>query len=815
MATDLASPVGLSHPDEEEYIDYSDDEPETSPIKPTADSTSYFESVQPADLVPESEQDFSAEAADLTTVNIDSAAPQVANTAFESLPQSDAVLADGIQHDDPASIEQAVQPSGDHLADNEISWDEDEDRNEPYEEEEHMQHESTGHPAAEEETLLDTEPLSTGPGFELDAEHHSTTENHHDSSAQEVQPSAPQELSRDSIDDADEASKAANLHAQEHDDLNEIDYEEDDALAVAPEQAGLEVPMSGDDDAESFDPSVRDNGDQETGDHEYPANEPQADVESVQEPVEPSSIEETTSHESTADDAVGDHEPDEAVETFVENEAMAADSSAASLDTPEEEDAEMPVVTVLWHGVEYPLFYNSVGSEGRDCFFHDLSVLQCKMEELLASLRRVLADDVADRDELVLQVEELGLEFAESSHPDQFSEITLGSILQVFDHLVKNKDPEATRPMYALLITRPNCSKRWSSLIEDAWNGKNIDEISYSFSAREQDAIDEAEVEAEDAEMFLHQDDLDDEMGDDFGDLVEQENPADDEPENSYNESGDVLEPANMASQETDALDGDALGLAAHPIEDTSLPDDGQLGAPFDTAALGATPSGDDLGIAAIVADAADAAMLDDVAGLGEADEATDAVAEVLSTFDESANAAAALEESAVMQITEADVEAQPTSELNATLSTDVSDPLLIADTRDNAFEGQQEPVGDNDPSLTLGVESAVAGIEDSLVNKVTSDTSATATLDGEEIEDLGAEIDLTADMTQEERTAANVDSEHGPNDLEEIDWRDFPGDGDEEISHESTSVSGKRPRADEDELLGAEDAQDAKRLRS
>lgn len=99
------------------------------------------------------------------------------------------------------------------------------------------------------------------------------------------------------------------------------------------------------------------------------------------------------------------------------DEILQADSSAVSLDTPGEgevdNDAELPEVIVSWHGVEYPMFYDSPGSEGKQCFFEDAGLLQCAMEKLLASFRSELSSDLVDTDELVLQINEMGLEFAE------------------------------------------------------------------------------------------------------------------------------------------------------------------------------------------------------------------------------------------------------------------------------------------------------------------------------------------------------------------------------------------------------------------
>ncbi|CRK39032.1 hypothetical protein BN1723_000598 [Verticillium longisporum] len=719
MATDLASPVGLAHPDEAEYIDYSDDEPDTSPIKPNADSTSYFESAKPAVETSGSAHGDSAGVAELLAEDLHDA-PDVATTGAESLPQSDAVLTDGIQHNDPDSMAQAAHTAEDGLVENEISW-------------EGEQHDE------QDESMQQYDALAAqDQQYQEDAEqYHAIADGQLANTFTDAQSHVAQDQGADTASAIDGAVSALDQSVQENGDLNEIDYEDDGGMTAETTERDLE------------------------GQHadEELEHETEENVALAQEVPEPSSVEEDASHEALLDDEEEGHEDESGADPSTNAEALIADSSAASLDTPGEEDAQMPVVTVSWHGVEYPMFYNS-----------------CKMEELLASLRRVLVDDVAESDELVLQVEELGLEFAESSHPDHFSEITLASILQVFDHL-------------------------------------NIDEVSYSFHSRDQEAIEEAEVEAEDAEMFLNQDDLDDDMGGDFDDLVEQDNEADHELPDSADEGRDDPELTNDADEGTTTLDANELDLTVDAADDVAALQESEQIAPLETDTLTSVTAVDE---ADIDASAADASMLDDVAALGERDTVPDPDATVLAELDEPVTTAAVLEDvNASIQMPEAiDGDGQQATELNAPLLSDGFNPLLAAEASNNDSNEQQQTTGyaDNDEQLDLDPDQT--GVDLSVVNQGTPVTSATATLDGDEVYDLGAEIDLTADIPQDGETI-NGNSEHGPNDLEEIDWRDFPGDGDDEVSHESTSVSGKRPRTDEDDLLGAEDEQDAKRLRS
>lgn len=75
------------------------------------------------------------------------------------------------------------------------------------------------------------------------------------------------------------------------------------------------------------------------------------------------------------------------------------------------DDEEYPAITVQYKGEEFPLF--SITSEG---FFTRTSILHDNIGSLLIGFREELANEIEGEDELVFQVDELGLEYAEVSH---------------------------------------------------------------------------------------------------------------------------------------------------------------------------------------------------------------------------------------------------------------------------------------------------------------------------------------------------------------------------------------------------------------
>jgi hypothetical protein len=72
-----------------------------------------------------------------------------------------------------------------------------------------------------------------------------------------------------------------------------------------------------------------------------------------------------------------------------------------------------PDISVTYKEEEYPLFHGQNNIDTQMGFFEDRRVLDTGMDTLLSSFRDELEGDLSDQDELVFQVDELGLEYAE------------------------------------------------------------------------------------------------------------------------------------------------------------------------------------------------------------------------------------------------------------------------------------------------------------------------------------------------------------------------------------------------------------------
>lgn len=104
-----------------------------------------------------------------------------------------------------------------------------------------------------------------------------------------------------------------------------------------------------------------------------------------------------------------DHRQDElqALENVITGDAS---MDAAGDFQLENTDHRFPTITVQYQGDEFPFFAS--GNEG---FFSDLSILDGSMQNVFSGFRSQLEHEVTAEDELVFQIDELGLEFTEVS----------------------------------------------------------------------------------------------------------------------------------------------------------------------------------------------------------------------------------------------------------------------------------------------------------------------------------------------------------------------------------------------------------------
>lgn len=391
MVLDLSPAVnGVEGYTDDGYIDYSEDEPEPSPMKVANNPSNSDAGLSAGDATDFAQQVLSSEPQS-TAVSTKRELEVANNSAVESSTNGDIVLdetsalADSASTPTPLIVETKEEHSGEDV----ITWEEEELKSIEREEETNIEQnlpsnddqgdiQAPEQPSPTSETVRDAD--------ENDGAVHASAREvegglAHDAEAvpdaSATTPSSQQgDGKQHEIDYEEAAPEAAESEKEEeHDGLDDVSQSGENHDTVEDKGNEGRMPVE----------NASDSGEREYGD------------ESMQEFGEAGDGLEIYPAENQEDDA----------------DVQFGESSAASLHTPEDGSVEVPAITVAWDGDEYPLFYNSPGSEDRECFFDDLGLLQCKMEELLVSFRRELSNDVSDVDELVFQVDELGLEFAE------------------------------------------------------------------------------------------------------------------------------------------------------------------------------------------------------------------------------------------------------------------------------------------------------------------------------------------------------------------------------------------------------------------
>ncbi|KAG9253951.1 uncharacterized protein F5Z01DRAFT_637159 [Emericellopsis atlantica] len=238
---------------------------------------------------------------------------------------------------------------------------------------------------------------------------------------------------------------------------------------------------------------------------------------------------------------------EDGVEAPWANAEQAADSSQEKHDAAE---ANCHIVTVQYKGEEFPLF--SSDAEG---FFPEESCLALTIDQLLAGLRVELENELADEEELVFQIDELGLEYAESSKPEHCN-VTLSYILEIFNLLVKNQGHDGSRTLYTYLFTKTSTPKRFTSLCESANTGRGLDEICQLFESPMPQAV--RNEDAESIELYEQLDDLES-----TGDEAE-EHDGDIHPDATKEQTT----PLQTEAHENDEADNFHNEAPAHPNHD-------------------------------------------------------------------------------------------------------------------------------------------------------------------------------------------------------------------------------------------------------
>ncbi|TLS27518.1 hypothetical protein PpBr36_05163 [Pyricularia pennisetigena] len=151
------------------------------------------------------------------------------------------------------------------------------------------------------------------------------------------------------------------------------------------------------------------------------------------------------------------------------------------LDQSPDDFSNPPTVQVHYRGTSYALFQKSYEDEPESFFFSDMEALEFPLSQFLCSLREVVAD-VANDDEVLIRIDELGLEFAETTDKKLLDKVTFHNIVDLYDRLVRADDPDSQHhTMHIFLVTRPNCQRRLEALLDGANVGEGLEAYRLSY----------------------------------------------------------------------------------------------------------------------------------------------------------------------------------------------------------------------------------------------------------------------------------------------------------------------------------------------
>lgn len=158
----------------------------------------------------------------------------------------------------------------------------------------------------------------------------------------------------------------------------------------------------------------------------------------------------------------------------------------------------LPHIIVSWDGKDYPLFSTSESDDPDSYFLSDTSILNKPLVKFLEAIRDVVHSDLSDEDELVLSIDDLGLEISESANKDtdmkgahldlstqtntSVQSMSLEGIMNLRQQLLRNDgvsdaSDESLDLLFVSITAKKSFFKRLSKLIAGAAEGKGLSDF--------------------------------------------------------------------------------------------------------------------------------------------------------------------------------------------------------------------------------------------------------------------------------------------------------------------------------------------------
>ncbi|EQL34694.1 hypothetical protein BDFG_03409 [Blastomyces dermatitidis ATCC 26199] len=153
-------------------------------------------------------------------------------------------------------------------------------------------------------------------------------------------------------------------------------------------------------------------------------------------------------------------------------------------------------VKVLYQDSEISLFPPGENDPTETFFLQDEGLANAPVAELVGACRQVLGEHISEDEELILDIESLGLHLPENSVP--IITTSLVQIIQVYLDLCSNDGINEPEPLYITLSSRPTFTAEFARLAASANEGKGLSYLTwedYDIDKAEQGVEHEAEDE--------------------------------------------------------------------------------------------------------------------------------------------------------------------------------------------------------------------------------------------------------------------------------------------------------------------------------
>lgn len=290
-----------------------------------------------------------------------------------------------------------------------------------------------------------------------------------------------------------------------------------------------------------------------------------------------SGAEETHSHENPSGDhsnpVVGTVEED--VDADVDNHSQSSRLPHTQITASEHPSAIAARYEILinYGKMDYQLFAKSVDDDPEQYFLSDRSALDTSLLEFLASIRDVITQEVSPLDELVMHIDGLGLEFGETTTRDFVERYTFGDMLVLYDKLIKNEDTNDTPELYVYLLVKPNCSQRLAALVDQANSGRGFSDVAVYRDATP--AQDDEVPHGEGKILAISPDVAVDEFFEDFDEEEEDSNQEQEAVENQGPETVEDQEQDTFEHQQQDAAENRQREPVGNQEEDSEYQEQG------------------------------------------------------------------------------------------------------------------------------------------------------------------------------------------------------------------------------------------------